>query len=281
MPKQTKEELEAIEKKDQEDLAILEEKAAKEAEDIAKKAEDIAKSSGEEGEEEDEDVEEDEEKEEDVKEVKEEEEGEEEKEDSSKKKEVNYKDRFVGSQREAKVLTSKVAAFEEASKVPDPTDKDMEKEYSEWEDMSDFEKKIAKNDWKNTKRNEKIDEIINQSKNVDAWNKKVDDYIDDPQTLIDNPKLEGKLDDFKIFTGKPSRTSIDFGDLVSAFLYEVDSTKPAKKKGKQLETGTGGPNKKSKPSSNKISIADAAILKKTNYRAYVDALKADKIDPGV
>ena len=191
--------------------------------------------------------------------------------------EPDYKKKFVSSQREAKVLHSKLKGFEKASEVPDPTDQDMVKEYPDWEDMSDFEKKIAKNDWKNERRNQAIDQVIVESKNVDNWNKKVDDFIADPANLVKNPRLEGKLEDFQIFAEKPSRRNVDFEDLVSAFLFNLDENKPAKKKGKMFETGTGGSSKKAKSTSDKISVEQASALKQTDYAKYKRYLMAGKI----
>ena len=271
--KPTAEELEIQVKKDQEELEALESKDQEEAEKVEAEADDAVEEA-EEVEEEDEEVEDEvEEKEEKVKEVKEEEKEEEVKDKSD---DPDYKKKFVSSQREAKVLHSKLKGFEKASEIKNPTDEDMTKEYSDWEDMTDFEKKIAKNDWKNERRNEAIDQVIIESKDVDSWNNKVDEYIEDPANLVKNPRLEGKLEEFQIFASKPSRRNVDFGDLVSAFLFNLDETKPAKKKGKMFETGTGGPSKKSKRS-DKISVDQASVLKQTNYAKYKRLLIAGKI----
>lgn len=209
-------------------------------------------------------------------EEKEEEEPEDEKEEEVKP-EVDHKKKFIESQREAKVLHSKVKGFEKASEVPDPTDKDMEVEYSDWEDLSDFEKKIAKNDWKNTRRNEAIDQAISESKNVDEWNSKVDKTLDDPQILIDTPALEGKLEDLKIFVSKPSRRGVDFDDLIKAFLFDVQENKPAKKKGQMFEKGSGGPSKKSKPKG-KLTIEEGAKLRKRDGAEFKRQLLAGNIE---
>jgi hypothetical protein len=55
------------------------------------------------------------------------------------------------------------------------------------------------------------------------------------------------------------------------------STKP-KNKGKMFEVGSGGPNSKVKPLSDKISIDEAAKLMRTDYKKYKQLLLAGKIE---
>ena len=196
--------------------------------------------------------------------------------------EQTYKDRYTESTREAQILHSKnkkmLDAFNQVSEVVEPTDEDMLKEFPEWEDMTDFEKKTAKEMRKTTKRFDAINTIAQDNKDGDAWNEKVDKFVDDPETVINNSKLEGRLDEFKLFSEKPSRRGVDFQDLISAFLYELKTQKPAKKKGKMFETGTGGPDKKTKVKTGKMSIETASALKKSDFNAYKRALMAGKIE---
>ena len=62
--------------------------------------------------------------------------------------EIDYKKKFIASTREAQILSAKnkkvMEAFEKAEAIADPTDDDMTKEYPDWEEMGEFEKKIAK-----------------------------------------------------------------------------------------------------------------------------------------
>lgn len=284
--KPTKEEMEAKDKQDLVDLENIKAEDDKKSEKVEKEAEDIPSDSKEQDEKNEEpesdqegDSEQDREAEE-IKELKEGIEDEEVPEEEPDKDSVDYKKKFSDSTRENQVLHSKLKSFEKASTVPEPTDKDMGQEYPDWEVMDDFDKKVAKNIWKQAKRNQATDEMVADSKKVDKWNKSVDEFVDDPKTLIDNSNLEGKLDEFKIFVSKPSRRGADFDDLVSAFLYRVGKDKPTKKKGKMIETGTGGPSKKSKPKSDKLTIEQGALLKKKNYNEYKRLLNAGKIEDG-
>lgn len=202
--------------------------------------------------------------------------------DDDEEEEQTYKKRYSESTREAQILHAKnkkmLDAFNQVSEVVDPTDEEMQKEFEDWEDLNDFEKKMAKENWKTSKRFEAINTIAQDNKDGDAWNEKVDKFIDDPATVTNNPSLEGRLDEFKLFVEKPTRRGVDFQDLISAFLYEIKTQKPGKRKGKMFETGTGGPDKKTKVKSDKMSIETAAALKKSNYNAYKEALMAGKIE---
>lgn len=196
--------------------------------------------------------------------------------------EVDYKKKFVESTREAQVLHAKNKKINEvietATNLPDPTEEELKKEFSDWDVMTDTEKRLAKDNLKSTRRFAMLEEVTRESKDIESWNTKVDAFIDDPKTLVDNPELEGKLEDFKLFASKPTRRGVDFSDLVNAFNgEEAKKTKP-KNKGAMFETGTGGPNGKDKPKSDKISIEQARILRQTDYKKYLDYLRAGKID---
>lgn len=265
----SKEEIEAQEAKDLAELEDLKSKDDAKGEEIEKKAQALG------SEDKDDDKSDDEESSDEESDKDDSADDEEEK--KTPVREVVDKEKFVASAREAQVLHSKVKGFEKASEVKDPTEEDMKKEYPEWEDLSDFEQKTAKKNWIQDRRNEAIDSVVAESKNVDEWNKKVDEKIEDPQTLIDEPRLEGKTDDFKIFASKPSRRGVDFEDLIKAFLFDVDENKPAKKKGKMFEDGTGGESKKQKPK-NKLSIEEGSKLKERNYEEYKRQLLAGNIE---
>jgi len=202
-------------------------------------------------------------------------------EEEEEQEEQTFKKRFTESTREAQVLHAKnkkmLDAFDQVSEVVDPADEVMRKEFTDWEDLSEFEQKMAKDNWKANKRFEAINTIAQDNKDGASWGEKVDKFIDDPATVTNNPDLEGRLDEFKLFASVSSRRSVDFQDLISAFLYELQKTKPVKKKGKMFETGSGGPGKKSKPKSDKLSIEAGAKLKKADYKAYTQALIAGKI----
>ncbi len=202
-------------------------------------------------------------------------------EDPPKEEEPDYKKKFTESTREAQILASKNKklneAIEKAGDVKDPTKKELRAEYSEWAEMSSFEKKIAKENLLNRKKFDAITEATKGFKDMDKWTEKVDKFMDNPETLANYPELEGKEAQFKLFSTKPTRRGVDFVDLVNAFMYEEDS-KPKKPKGSMFEQGSGGLNEKPKPKSDKITIEESITLRNTDYKKYLQYVKDGKID---
>lgn len=197
--------------------------------------------------------------------------------------EVDYRKKFTESSREAQVLYSKnkkmAEAIERAGEVAEPTDDELKAEYAEWEDMSDFERRIAKENLINKRRFDAISEATKDFKDMDAWNGKVDDFLADPETLVKYPELDGLVEEFKIFTAKPTRRGVDFDDLISAFLFERE--KIPGKKGRMFETGSSGGTDKPQPKSDKISTAESMRLRQTDYKKYLEFLRAGKIENDV
>lgn len=262
--KPTSEELEANTKKAAEELEAMDEESKEEVEEKEEEEETKEKETEKETEEK---TEEKPEEKEEVEEVEEE--------------NLDYKKKFVESAREAQILHAKNKkineALEKAVKSPEPEENELKKEYSDWDVMSDFEKKLARDNFRNTKRFQALEQIAVEGKNLEEWQTKVDGFIDDPKTLVDNPLLDGKQDDFKLFATKPTRRGLDFEDLVSAFLYNA-SKKPKSKKGGMFETGSGGTNVKSK--SSKLSAKEAKTLRETDYGKYKELLLAGKLESG-
>jgi hypothetical protein len=169
-------------------------------------------------------------------------------------------------------------AIEKASAIVEPTEEEMKVKFPDWDDMSDFEKRMAKDSTISSLRLESIVEATKEFKDMDEWNGKVDTFLTDPETLATYPGIDGKEEAFKIFSLKPSRKGADFSDLVSAFLYAEGSKPKVQNKGKMFERGNGGPSEKAKPKSDKISIEESQRLRVTNYKMYLEYLRGGKIE---
>jgi len=225
-----------------------------------------------------------EEKKEEIKEEPEEAEKEEKPVEKEDKEQVDYKKKFIESTREAQILHAKNKkindAFEEAQKIPTPDDEQMQKEYVDWDLMSEFEKKMAKDSYISRVRFESLSKVTAEFKDLEVWQERVENFIGDPKTLINKPELEGKQEEFRLFANKPSRRGVDFDTLVSSFLWDENkamSSKP-KNKGSMFETGTGGPNDNPQPKPDKISIEEARVLRQSDYGKWKEYLKAGKIE---
>lgn len=209
------------------------------------------------------------------------EEEEEEEEQKPAKKENDVNKRYVESTREAQVLYAKNKklneAIDQASEIKEPTEEELNKEYSDWEEMTDTERRLAKENYINSKRFELIHNAAQEGKDIAAWNEKVDEYIGDPKTIIDNPELDGKEEEFKIFASKPTRRGLDFEDLVLAFNGANAMNRPPKKKGKLIESGNSGGSDKV-PRKTKLTLSESSKLRTTNYDQWVKLVQQGKID---
>lgn len=193
----------------------------------------------------------------------------------------DYKKKFSESSKEAQKIYAKNRkldqAIDQANEIPDPTKEELESEYSDWEVMSDTERRLAKEALISKKFREVISKAREEARKIEKWVEEVAKFTGNPKTLIDFPELEGKTSDFKEFATMDKHNSVPFNLLVSAFLYEKQKgNRP--KKGKMFETGSGGPNQRPKPPSDKITIEQARSLMKNDFKKYKEYLIAGKID---
>jgi len=208
---------------------------------------------------------------------------EDEEEDDKPKGDKDLKKKLSDSSREALILHTKNKkineAIETASNLPEPTEEELKEKYPNWEEMDETTQQLARDAFISSRRFAVIADATKEFKNLDQWVSHVDEFVDDPQTLIRYPALEGKVEDFREFASKPSRKGADFPDLIAAFMWQVHENKPPKKNGKQIEPGSGGPpGRPVAPKDGKISLDEAAQLMKTDYKKYKAYLNAGKID---
>lgn len=168
-------------------------------------------------------------------------------------------------------------ALADAEDVPEPTEEELTVEFKDWDIMSEVEKALAKEtvisrNWRKT-----IAQAKEQASKIEKWNESVETFVDDPKTLIDNPDLEGKTEEFKEFATQEANNSVPFNVLVPAFLHTHSSGKQPNK-GRQFERANGGPNDKPKPKDGKITLEEARKLRETNYEKWKEYNNAGKID---
>lgn len=233
------------------------------------------------GGEEDEEIDVDDIIEQDPPEEKPEEKPEDKKEEKKDGEDPDYKKKFSDSSREAQKLSAKNRvldqAYREASELPEPTEEELKAAYSNWDEFDDDAKDIHRELLINKRFRERIKQGTEQAKKIEHWEKQVEDFIDNPETLIKNPKLEGKQAAFTEFATQEENNNVPFNVLVTSFLYQESQKPKPKHKGAMFETPTGGENRKPGNINKKLSIEDSEILRKTNYAKYSELLKAGKI----
>lgn len=190
------------------------------------------------------------------------------------------KEKFSASARENQKIYAKNRVLNKAilnlDEVPDPTEEELQAEFRDWEVMSEVERSLAKETVIGRRWRTNLKEAQDQAKKIEKWNETVDEYTDDPKTLVDHPELEGKGDDFKNFAKEEANNNVPFNVLVGSFLYE--QSKRTGNKGRMFETGTGGPNERIEPKSDKISLEDARKIRETDYDKWKQLLVAGKIE---
>lgn len=192
-----------------------------------------------------------------------------------------YKKKFSESSKESQKLYAKNRvmnkAIADAEDVPEPTEEELEKEFSDWDVMSDTEKTFAKETIISRNWRETISKAKDQASKIEKWSESVDDFVGDPKTYIDAPELEGKQSEFAEFAKQEENNNVPMHILKSAFLHENSSGKQPNK-GRMFEKGSGGPNDKPTPRTDKITIEEASKLRQTDYNKYKEYLVAGKIE---
>ena len=203
-----------------------------------------------------------------------------EKEEAEPSKEI-YKKKFSASSRENQKIAAKNRvinkALADAEDVPEPTEDELVAEFRDWDIMSDVEKTFAKETVISRNWRKVISEAKEQATKIEKWNESVEAFVDDPKTLVDNPDLEGKTNEFSAFAQEESNNSVPFNILVAAFLHNHSTNKPTNK-GRMFERGSGGPNDKPEPKKNTLTLDEARKLRETDYSKYKEYLIAGRIE---
>lgn len=197
----------------------------------------------------------------------------------------DYKKKFSESSREAQKIHARNRrlnqGIEEASEIPEPTEDELKAEYPDYDIATDIERIALKESLHSKKWRLKISEARNEAKKIEKWSEDVSTFIEDPKTLIANPELEGKTNDFIEFANRDANNSVPFELLVNAFLYEKTKTAKPKSKGAMFPDGSGGPNEKPRPKNDKITVDESEKIRKTDYKKYKELLRAGKIETGI
>jgi hypothetical protein len=191
----------------------------------------------------------------------------------------DYKEKFVNSQREAILLAErnkvKEAQLEQLTKADNPTDDAMRQLYSDWDDLNEITKKAL--------IRQEAQEI--RQRRIEAQHAEILERInkaDELKAVIDsNPKLQGKEAEFKQFALNPKNKGIDAEVLAKAFLFDVEEDVPPQQvqKTEVLPQGSGGSREPLKPK--KISLEEAAQIRKTDNNRYMELVKAGMIDDDI
>jgi hypothetical protein len=196
----------------------------------------------------------------------------------------DYKEKYSESSKESltqyfknKKLTETV---DEASNLPEPTDEDVRmflaSKKIDYEYLDDSQKAMWRETLHSKLKFDKVQEVVTQSKDIDAWSDKVDAFTNSVETVAKYPLVEENAEDFKKFCMKSARRGMDLEDLTTSFLYGLTNA-PVKKpsKNSMLLSGTGG-GKTEKPVG--LSDEDVKNIRLSNPKELRRLIKAGKIN---
>lgn len=199
---------------------------------------------------------------------------------ASQKKEVDtYSKRYADSTRENQILNAKnksiMDRLDKARQITEVSEEELQREFPEWNEMTTTEQRMAKRLYLQEKRFTFIDEAVEQTRQIDAWSDKVQEFLDDDTTTQTYKDLQGREAEFKLFATKPTRVGVPLADVVAAFLYDASKTPVKKHKGSLLATA-GGARGGAPKAPNRYTAQDMATLRKENPKKWAQLVKAKK-----
>lgn len=186
---------------------------------------------------------------------------------------VDYKDKFVQSQREAILLNErnkqKEAQLSKLTSKDTPTDDEMRSLYSWWDnpDVDQATRDYYLERTQVDRRLKATESLAQTALQKLEFSEKLDDFVEEPPQEFS--KLKGKEAEFKRFAKRKDNIGLPLETLAKAFLFDASEDAPpvhTPVKTPGLENGTGGPRQAPKPK--KISLADAKALRETNFEEY-------------
>lgn len=189
----------------------------------------------------------------------------------------DYKQKFVESSKESILNAERVkvanAQLEKLTKTDTPTDEAMRLVYPEWDDLNEVTKKaLVKQETQ-----EMNQRAITARQDALEAKQTLDEEIE--AELQSNLKLIGKEAAFKRLAKNPKNKGISMETLAKAFLFDVEVPTVPAPQGEALPAGSGGPRGDQGPK--KISIEEAAEIRKTDNNRYMELAKAGMIDDDI
>lgn len=188
--------------------------------------------------------------------------------------EPDYKTKFAESTRENQILNAKLQGYESRRELTnEPTEAELRAAFPSFDFMTETEKDLAKGQLRTQKKADAA-YAAEQKREADAkWNNQLEIAI------TSNPSLQGRESEFKEYASKPSHRGAPTDVLVDAFLHRsTTQPKPKSDPKPELESGSGGPKE---PAKKKISLEEAAVIRKTDYKRYLELVKTGQIEEDI
>ena len=199
---------------------------------------------------------------------------------------IDYKDKFVESTREASALYFKNqklnSVIEEAALIGEPTQEELvafaKSRGADYDHLDEFSQNILKDTLINNKRFEKIQNVAKESKQIDEWANKVDSFIEDAVDNSKYPSLNTLGQDFKKFAMKESRRGVDLNDLVASFLFSAERSLKQGTPQKKSVLLSGGNSMAAPQKAAGITEQQAAFIRENDPKEYRRLIKTGQIN---
>jgi hypothetical protein len=122
---------------------------------------------------------------------------------------------------------------------------------------------------------EKINDLVKETKDIDAWADKIEEFTNSVETVAKYPLIEENADDFRKFSLQKEHRGADMEMLAAAYLYKQGTISVKKSKGSMLLSGSGG-GKVEKPVG--LTDEDAQKIRLANPKEYRRLIKSGKIN---
>jgi len=185
---------------------------------------------------------------------------------------IDYETKFKESTRENQILQGKLKAREDAEQelTKEPTDSELKAAFPDWDSLSDFEKKIARDNLITKKLAASAVKTTQELQNERAWNTSIE------LALSSVSALQGKEQAFRQFASQPKYKGTLMELLIDAFLQKNPEAPKTVTPRPGLEPGSGGPKESPKPAG--LTMEQLAALRSSDPRAYEQYIKTHDIE---
>src|SRR5258706_6989644 len=185
--------------------------------------------------------------------------------------------RYKNQQTEAQIIAERnkqlINKVDEASKLADPTEDELKvyvrQDGVEWDELSTYERAMAKKNLINEKRFTMINEAAQAGQKIDERAIEVDKFIDETDSKPEYIGLSGHELEFRAFAMQATHRGVSPEILLGYFLNKLPPTTP--KRGSLFNKG--GTGIKTEPKSDIITDADEVRRLRTGTQEQQDHLR--------
>lgn len=192
-------------------------------------------------------------------------------------------DRYREAGQEAMIQNSRnekiLETIDEATTLPEPTVDEL-KEYakqmgSDYEELDTFSQNMLKENFINKRSMGLISNLAAEQKRAKEWVKRIEDFVDQEQTIQTYPELEDKREEFIKYCSKKTHVGADIDLLVAGFMFKQPVKKPSQGS-VLLPSGKGGMGHPKATEPAELTEEDAMVYRTKDPRKYEELIRKKK-----